>query len=110
MVGNYGQPNMNKSELIDAIAADTLLSKADSELALDSMTGHIHDAISRGETVNLFGDNVEEENHTTLTARADNGAELVIPADPEKAKARSESIYYLVVLPCVVVAYWYFLT
>ena len=45
---------MNKTELINAIAAEGL-SKKDAEKALNAMTGAIGDALAKGETVQLMG-------------------------------------------------------
>ena len=46
---------MNKSELIDAIAADSKLSKADSGRALDAMIGAVSKALKKGDKVVLIG-------------------------------------------------------
>ena len=46
---------MNKSELIDAIAKDSALSKADSGRALEAVTGNIVKALKKGGTVALVG-------------------------------------------------------
>ncbi|HMV06342.1 MAG TPA: HU family DNA-binding protein [Accumulibacter sp.] len=46
---------MNKSELIDAIAARTELSKATCAKALDAVVDTIVDAVAEGETVTLVG-------------------------------------------------------
>ncbi|WP_153109189.1 HU family DNA-binding protein [Propionivibrio limicola] len=46
---------MNKSELIDAIAARTELSKAASGKALDAVVEAIVEAVSAGDTVSLVG-------------------------------------------------------
>ena len=46
---------MNKSELIDAIAADAGLTKADAGRALDAMTGAIGKTLKKGDTVSLIG-------------------------------------------------------
>ena len=45
---------MNKTELINAIAAEGL-SKKDAEKALNAMTGAIGDALAKGEAVQLMG-------------------------------------------------------
>ena len=47
--------NMNKSELIDAIAEESGLSKADAAKALDAVTGAIVDAVANGDSVSLIG-------------------------------------------------------
>lgn len=46
---------MNKSELIDAIASASSLSKADAKRALDATTGAITSELSKGGTVQLTG-------------------------------------------------------
>jgi DNA-binding protein HU-beta len=46
---------MNKSELIDAIAADSGLSKADAGRALDAFTGAITGALKKGGSVSMVG-------------------------------------------------------
>ncbi len=46
---------MNKSELIDAIASTTNLSKVGAGQALDGMTSAITRAMSKGESVQLMG-------------------------------------------------------
>ncbi len=46
---------MNKSELIDAIADQADLSKADAGRALDAFTGTISKALKKGDTVSLIG-------------------------------------------------------
>jgi DNA-binding protein HU-beta len=47
--------NMNKSELIDAIAEESGLNKADAAKALDAVTGAIVDAVANGDSVSLIG-------------------------------------------------------
>jgi len=46
---------MNKSELIDAVAAATGLTKADAGRALDATTSSITSALQRGQSVSLVG-------------------------------------------------------
>ena len=46
---------MNKSELIDAIAANSGLNKADAGRALDGFTAAITNALLAGETVSMVG-------------------------------------------------------
>ena len=46
---------MNKSELIDAIAEEAGLTKADAAKALDVVTGAIVAAVAAGDTVSLIG-------------------------------------------------------
>lgn len=46
---------MNKAELIDAMAADAGISKAAAKKALDSFTGNVSGALSKGNRVSLVG-------------------------------------------------------
>lgn len=46
---------MNKSELVDVIAADTEISKAAAQRALDSVIENIIKAVTKGDTVQLVG-------------------------------------------------------
>ena len=46
---------MNKSELIDAIAQEAGLTKADAAKALDAVTGAIVGAVANGDSVSLIG-------------------------------------------------------
>ncbi len=46
---------MNKSELIDAIAANSGLSKADAGRALDGFTAAITSALAGGDSVSMVG-------------------------------------------------------
>src|SRR3546814_11990047 len=46
---------MNKSELVEAVAASSGLSKADAGRALDAVVGSITGALKAGESVNLIG-------------------------------------------------------
>lgn len=46
---------MNKSELIDAIAAGADISKAAAGRALDSMIGAVTESLQKGESVSLVG-------------------------------------------------------
>ncbi|MGM0594356.1 MAG: HU family DNA-binding protein [Pseudomonadota bacterium] len=46
---------MNKSEMIDAIAAGADISKAAAGRALDSMIEAVTDSLKKGDTVNLIG-------------------------------------------------------
>jgi DNA-binding protein HU-beta len=46
---------MNKSELIDAIAASAQLTKADAARALDSFTNTVTNALKAGDSVALVG-------------------------------------------------------
>ena len=46
---------MNKAELIDAIAAEADLSKADAGRALDAFIDNVTKALKKGDTVSLIG-------------------------------------------------------
>ena len=46
---------MNKSELIDAIAAEADISKADAGRALDATLNAVTSALKKGDTVSLVG-------------------------------------------------------
>lgn len=46
---------MNKSELIDAVAAKTEMSKAASGKAIDAVLDAIVDAVSKGDSVSVIG-------------------------------------------------------
>ena len=46
---------MNKSELVDAIASESGLSKADAKRALDGVTASIEGALKKGDKVSLVG-------------------------------------------------------
>lgn len=46
---------MNKSELIDAIAEESGLTKVDAAKALDAITGAIVNAVASGDSVSLIG-------------------------------------------------------
>lgn len=46
---------MNKAELIEAMAANSGLTKADAQRALESFTSTIGKALKKGDTVSLIG-------------------------------------------------------
>ncbi len=46
---------MNKAELIEAVAKETGLSKADAERAVNATTGTISKALKKGDTVQIIG-------------------------------------------------------
>jgi len=46
---------MNKAELIDAMASDANLSKADAKRALESLTSNVTKALKNGDKVALIG-------------------------------------------------------
>jgi len=46
---------MNKSQLIDAVASDSGLSKADSARAIDSLVGTVTKTLKKGDEVSITG-------------------------------------------------------
>ena len=46
---------MNKAELIDAMASDANLSKADAKRALESLTANVTKSLKKGDKVALIG-------------------------------------------------------
>jgi len=46
---------MNKQQLIDAIAKEANLSKADAKRALEAFTGNVEKTLKKGENVRLIG-------------------------------------------------------
>jgi DNA-binding protein HU-beta len=52
---NYGVHIMNKSDLVDSIAADAGLSKADAGRALDAFVSNVSGALQKGQAVSLVG-------------------------------------------------------
>lgn len=73
---------MNKSELIDSIAASADISKAAAGRALDAMTGSITDALKQGDQVTLigFGTFQVKERAARTGRNPQTGAEIKIPA------------------------------
>jgi DNA-binding protein HU-beta len=52
---HQGENGMNKSELIEAVAKDADLSKADAEKALNAVIASVVKAVAKGDTVTLVG-------------------------------------------------------
>jgi DNA-binding protein HU-beta len=50
-----GRKHMNKSELIEAVAADTGLTKTDSALVLESVLGTVSKTLKKGDDVIITG-------------------------------------------------------
>jgi len=73
---------MNKAELIDAIASDADLSKADAKKALDSFINVTGGALKKGDRVALVGfGSFSVSNRAARTGRnPQNGKEIKIPA------------------------------
>ena len=73
---------MNKSELIDAIADASELTKADAGRALDGFLGAVTDALSNGDSVALvgFGTFSVKERAERKGRNPQTGAEITIKA------------------------------
>ena len=73
---------MNKSELIDAIASASGLSKADATRALNATTGAITNALSKGDAIQLtgFGSFVVRERAARTGRNPQTGATIQIKA------------------------------
>ena len=73
---------MNKSELIDAIAESSGLTKADSGRALEGFIGAVTGALSRGDSVTLvgFGTYLVKERAERLGRNPLTGREITIQA------------------------------
>lgn len=73
---------MNKSELIDAMADSSGLTKADAGRALDGFIGAITGALSRGDSVTLvgFGTYAVKERAERLGRNPQTGREITISA------------------------------
>lgn len=78
--GVYRQ--MNKSELIDAIAEETKLTKKDTESFLKSFTENVAKALEKGDSVQLIGFGTFEigERAARTGRNPATGAEIQIPA------------------------------
>jgi DNA-binding protein HU-beta len=73
---------MNKSELIDAIAESSGLSKADAGRALDGFIGAVTGALSKGDSVTLvgFGTYAVKERAERMGRNPQTGREITISA------------------------------
>lgn len=73
---------MNKSQLIDAIAASADLNKAQAARAIEAVTNAISTSLSEGENVTLvgFGTFSVRDRAARVGRNPQNGAELNIPA------------------------------
>ena len=73
---------MNKSELIDAMAAQAGLTKADAKKALDAFVGATSSALKAGDRVALVGfGSFSVSNRNSRTGRnPQTGKEITIPA------------------------------
>jgi DNA-binding protein HU-beta len=73
---------MNKTELIDAVAAKAGLSKADAKKAIDAVLGSIAEAVKGGDKVTLvgFGTFSVTERGARTGRNPQTGATIEIPA------------------------------
>jgi len=73
---------MNKAELIDAIAVNSGLSKADSRKALDAFIEATESALKKGDKISLvgFGSFGVSERTERKGRNPQSGAEITIPA------------------------------
>ncbi len=73
---------MNKTELIDAVADATGLSKADSTRALDAIVNAIADALKKGDQVSVvgFGSFMVRQRSARTGRNPQTGAEIQIKA------------------------------
>lgn len=84
---------MNKSDLIDAMASDSGISKAQAKKALDSFTDNVSGALSKGSRVSLvgFGTFSTSERSAREGRNPQTGKKIQIPAKTvAKFKAGSE--------------------
>ena len=73
---------MNKAQLIDAIAGDSGLTKADAKKALDSFINVTSDALKGGDRISLigFGSFSVSERSARTGRNPQTGKEITIPA------------------------------
>ncbi|TWP22838.1 HU family DNA-binding protein [Apibacter muscae] len=76
---------MNKSELIDAIAADAGLSKADAKKALDAFTSNVTKTLSKGDKISLIG-------FGTFSVTERSAREGINPQTKEKIKIAAKKV------------------
>jgi DNA-binding protein HU-beta len=78
---------MNKSELIDRIAEEAELSKAEAQRALEATLNTITDEVKKGNKVSLTGfGNFEQRERSARTARnPQTGEEMQVPASKAPA-------------------------
>ena len=84
---------MNKGQLVDALAAKTELSKADSKKALEGCIGVVTDTLKSGDKISLvgFGSFSSEKRSAREGKNPRTGATIQIPAkNVVKFKAGSE--------------------
>ncbi|APD05609.1 DNA-binding protein HU-1 [Flavobacteriaceae bacterium UJ101] len=76
---------MNKSELVDAMAADAGISKAAAKKALDSFTGSVTKALKKGDKVALVG-------FGTFSTTKRSAREGINPRTKEKIKIAAKTV------------------
>lgn len=78
---------MNKTELIDAVAEETLLTKKQAQAAVDAVIGQITKSLTKGDSVSLVGFGKFEVRHRDgRTARnPQTGKDVLVP--PRKVPA-----------------------
>ncbi|MFO7873599.1 MAG: HU family DNA-binding protein [Bacteroidales bacterium] len=79
---NQNQRKMNKAELIDAIASDAKMTKADAKRALDAFIGTTTKALKKGDRVALvgFGSFSVTKREARKGRNPQSGKEITIPA------------------------------
>jgi DNA-binding protein HU-beta len=84
---------MNKAELIDAMASQADISKADAKKALDAFIGTTSDALKKGDRISLvgFGSFSVSKRNARTGRNPQTGKEIQIPAkNVVKFKAGAE--------------------
>ena len=77
---------MTKADLIDALAADTGLTKADSDRFLKSFTSNVEKALKRGDSLTLIGfGTFSVSNRATRTGRTPQNPSQVINIPASKS-------------------------
>ena len=77
---------MTKSDLIDALAADTGLTKADADRCLKSFTSNVEKALKRGDSLTLIGfGTFSVSNRAARTGRNPQNPSQVIQIPASKA-------------------------
>ena len=76
------ESNMNKSELVAAVAAHADIPKTEAAQVVDGFVKTVTEALVKGETVNLvgFGSFLIKERAARVGRNPQNGAEIQIPA------------------------------
>jgi len=89
-----GEERMNKTELIDAVASEANLSKADAGRALNAITGAITGAMASGDGVQLtgFGSFVVRDRAARTGRNPQTGATIQIKASKVAAFKAGKSL------------------